>query len=113
MNCVQNAGVFLSSVIRQTVCVDSSLSKVKVKTVDRNRGTPHSQSKSDFVYINIYTYQHQIFAFSPAIYDLALTFETIHLVSYIVYMYMHVPIMCLGILEERLHGLSSLYHFFC
>lgn len=111
MNCVQNAGVFLSSVIRQTVCVDSSLSKVKVKTVDRNRGTPHSQSKSDFVYINIYTYQHQIFAFSPAIYDLALTFETIHLVSYIVYM--HVPIMCLGILEERLHGLSSLYKFFC
>lgn len=52
MSCVQNAGVFLSLVIRQTVCVDSSLSKVKVKTVDRNRGAPHSQSMSDVAYIN-------------------------------------------------------------
>lgn len=52
MSCVQNAGVFLSLVIRQTVCVDSSLSKVKVKTVDWNRGTPHSQSMSDVAYIN-------------------------------------------------------------
>lgn len=52
MSCVQNAEVFLSLVIRQTVCVDSSLSKVKVKTVDWNRGTPHSQSMSDVAYIN-------------------------------------------------------------
>lgn len=52
MSCVQNAGVFISLVIRQTVCVDSSLSKVKVKTVDWNRGTPHSQSMSDVTYIN-------------------------------------------------------------
>lgn len=43
---------FFSLVIRQTVCVDSSLSKVKVKTVDWNRGTPHSQSMSDVAYIN-------------------------------------------------------------
>lgn len=44
--------VFFSLVIRQTVYVDSSLSKVKVKTVDWNRGTPHSQSMSDVAYIN-------------------------------------------------------------